>query len=77
MEEKVIEIISNILKENDIKLSVKEISDSTILTDDLGFESFNLAQLTVEIESEFGEIVNPLCSESPILAMEKYIFVKF
>tara|TARA_B100001093_G_scaffold369154_1_gene354106 strand:+ start:82 stop:306 length:225 start_codon:yes stop_codon:yes gene_type:complete len=54
MEEKVIEIIKNILKENDIELSVEEINDSTLLIDDLGLDSFNLAQLTVEIESELG-----------------------
>ena len=54
MKEKVIEIIKNILIENDIEMSVEEINDSTILTDDLGLDSFNLAQLTVEIESEFG-----------------------
>ena len=54
MEEKVIEIIKNILKENDIELSVEEINDSTLLMDDLGLDSFNLAQLTVEIESELG-----------------------
>lgn len=54
MKEKIIEIIKNILTENDIEISVEEINDSTILTDDLGLDSFNLAQLTVEIESEFG-----------------------
>jgi len=54
MKEKVIEIIKNILIENDIELSVEEINESTVLTDDLGLDSFNLAQLTVEIESEFG-----------------------
>ena len=54
MKEKVLEIIKNILTENDIEISVEEINDSTILTDDLGLDSFNLAQLTVEIESEFG-----------------------
>lgn len=54
MKEKVIEIIKNILRENDIELSVEEINESIILTDDLGLDSFNLAQLTVEIESEFG-----------------------
>ena len=54
MKEKVIEIIKNILKENDIEISVEEINESTVLTDDLGLDSFNLAQLTVEIESEFG-----------------------
>lgn len=54
MREKVIEIIYGILCENDIEVSVSEINDSTLLTDDLGLDSFNLAQLTVEIESEFG-----------------------
>ena len=54
MREKVIEIIFNILKENDIEVRVEEINDSTSLTNDLGLDSFNLAQLTVEIESEFG-----------------------
>lgn len=54
MKEKVLEIIKNILTENDIEISVEEINDSTLLTDDLGLDSFNLAQLTVEIESEFG-----------------------
>ena len=54
MREIVIEIINNILKENGIEISVEEINDSTILTDELGLDSFNLAQLTVEIESEFG-----------------------
>ena len=54
MKEKVIEIINNILRENDLEMSVEEINDSTKLTDDLGLDSFILAQLTVEIESEFG-----------------------
>jgi acyl carrier protein len=54
MKEKVIEIIKNILSENNLEMSVEEINDSTKLTDDLGLDSFNLAQLTVEIESEFG-----------------------
>ena len=54
MKEKVIEIIKNILSENDLEMSVEEINDTTKLTDDLGLDSFNLAQLTVEIESEFG-----------------------
>ena len=54
MKEKVIEIILNLLEENDIKIQVDEINDSTSLTNDLGLDSFNLAQLTVMIESEFG-----------------------
>jgi len=54
MKEKVIEIINDILNENNIEVSIEEINESTILTTDLGLDSFNLAQLTVEIESEFG-----------------------
>ena len=54
MEKKVIEIIKNLIAENDIKPSVEEINDSTLLTNDLGLDSFDLALLTVEIESEFG-----------------------
>ena len=54
MKEKVIEIIRNLIIENDIEVSTEEINDSTSLTNDLGLDSFSLAQLTVEIESEFG-----------------------
>ena len=54
MKEKVIEIIKNLIIENEIEVSNEEINDSTSLTNDLGLDSFNLAQLTVEIESEFG-----------------------
>jgi acyl carrier protein len=54
MKKKVIEIIKNLILENDIEVSTEEINDSTSLTNDLGLDSFNLAQLTVEIESEFG-----------------------
>ncbi|MDG1314131.1 MAG: phosphopantetheine-binding protein, partial [Flavobacteriaceae bacterium] len=39
---------------NDIKIKDEQINDSTLLINDLGLDSFNLAQLTVEIESEFG-----------------------
>ena len=54
MEKKVIEIIKNIIIENDINVSTEEINEKNSLTNDLGLDSFNLAQLTVEIESEFG-----------------------
>ena len=54
MKERVIEIILNIIKENDVPMKVLDIGDSTLLIDDLELDSFNLAQLTVEIESEFG-----------------------
>ena len=52
--EKIIELILNIMKKNNIKISNVQINESTLLTNDLGLDSFNLAQLTVEIESEFG-----------------------
>ena len=51
---KVIEIIKNFIVERDIEFSVEEINDSTLLTNDLGLDSLDLALLTVEIESEFG-----------------------
>ena len=51
---KVIEIIKKIIVENDIEFSVDEINDSTLLTNDLGLDSLDLALLTVQIESEFG-----------------------
>lgn len=51
---KVIEIILNILNENNLEIKIEEINESTNLTNDLGLDSFALAQLTVEIESEFG-----------------------
>jgi acyl carrier protein len=54
MKKKVIEIIKNIIVENNIEFSVEEINDSTLLMNDLGLDSFDLALLTVEIESEFG-----------------------
>ena len=54
IETRVIEIIKNLIIENEIEISVDNINKSTSLTNDLGLDSFNLAQLTVEIESEFG-----------------------
>lgn len=53
-EDRVKKIIISIIKENDLPMVEHTgITNDTILTDDLGFDSFNLAQLTVEIESEF------------------------
>lgn len=54
MKEKVINIIRNLMIENDIKSNVNTIDEKTNLSNDLGLDSFSLAQLTVEIESEFG-----------------------
>lgn len=48
-------IIISIMQENEIERSLdQKISSSTLLIDDLGLDSFNLAQLTVEVEDEFG-----------------------
>ena len=46
-------VINNILDDNDIS-QVTNIFDSMNLKDDLGFDSFMLAELTVEIEEETG-----------------------
>jgi acyl carrier protein len=55
MKKKVIKIIREILEENGLDSSVvTKINENSILTEHLGLDSFNLAQLTVEIESEFG-----------------------
>ena len=54
MKKKVLEIILNLMNENEIELKIDEISETTVLTNDLGLDSFNLAQLTVQIESELG-----------------------
>lgn len=53
MEKKVLEIINYILEAKELtKLS--EINESYNLRDDIGFSSFDLAELTVRIEDEFG-----------------------
>ncbi len=54
MEEKVVKIIIKLMQENDVDASHKNIDENTKFSDDLGLDSFNLAQLTVLIESEFG-----------------------
>ena len=55
VEKKVKDIIIKLIEENNLNnVSLSDISSSTSLTDDLGFDSLNLAQLTVMIESEFG-----------------------
>jgi acyl carrier protein len=54
MKDKLIKIILNLLNENNLKPKTDEINENTTLTNDLGLDSFALAQLTVEIESEFG-----------------------
>jgi len=48
-----LEIINRVLDSNDMDI-VDNISDSINLKNDLGFDSFMLAELTVEIEEETG-----------------------
>ncbi|WP_270592025.1 MULTISPECIES: phosphopantetheine-binding protein [Butyricimonas] len=52
MEEKVLAII-NLIREHKGMESLNEISINCLLRDDLGFTSFDLAELTVRIEDEF------------------------
>ncbi len=53
MEDKVLEIINQIRKNSNLdKLDVLKKTDN--LRDDLEFSSFDLAELTVKIEDEYG-----------------------
>ena len=53
--EKVIEIILSILEENELEaIDLDRFHADLKLIDDLGLDSFSLAQLTVEIESIYG-----------------------
>jgi len=51
--QELLEVINNILTNSD-KPIVKEISDSSNLRDDIGLDSLDLAELTVNIEVESG-----------------------
>ena len=54
-ENRIKKIISDLMEENDLKhFDLNNLKHSTSLTNDLGLDSFKLAQLTVQIESEFG-----------------------
>lgn len=50
--EKVLEII-NIVLENNGKTRIDSIEEATRLREDIGFDSLELAELTVRIEDEF------------------------
>ena len=55
-EKKVKEIILEIIEENNLKkIDHNSINQSSKLTEDLGLDSLNLAQLTVMIEEEFNK----------------------
>jgi acyl carrier protein len=53
MRKKFLKIINRILEEDD-KAILENIEDSISLRNDLGFDSLNLAKLTVIVEDEFG-----------------------
>lgn len=53
MEEKILEIINQIRLNNQLE-SLKSIADKDDLRNDIGLNSFDLAELTVCIEDEFG-----------------------
>lgn len=52
MKDKVLNII-NIIRENKGLIKLTKLSDSDKLREDIGFTSFDLAELTVRIEDEF------------------------
>ncbi len=51
--EKLLEIINSIRGNKGVE-PVVSIDDATRLGDDLGFDSFDMAELTVHIEDQFG-----------------------
>jgi len=53
MQEKLLAIINSI-KKNKFEETVLEITPEQRLREDLNFDSFDLAELTVKIEEEFG-----------------------
>lgn len=52
METKILEIINAIRQSNDLEI-LEQLNDTDNLRDDIGFTSFDLAELTVRIEDEF------------------------
>jgi acyl carrier protein len=53
MEQNILEIINTVLR-NRGKKEMKKISPGDHLRDNIGFDSLDLAELTVRIEAEFG-----------------------
>jgi len=53
MESKLFEIINTVLSNNN-KPNINNLNIEMNLRDDIGFDSLDLAELTVRIESEFG-----------------------
>jgi len=53
MEQKLVPIFNNILKKKN-KPVMNSLDPNLLLRDDLGFDSLDLAELTVRIEDQFG-----------------------
>lgn len=53
MDQKILEIINTVLR-NRGKKTIETIKQQMNLRDDIGFDSLDLAELTVRIEAEFG-----------------------
>jgi len=53
LEKKILEIMNGIRRKHNLE-ELKEISSSQTLRGDFGFDSFDLAELTVKIEDETG-----------------------
>ena len=53
MEQKLVSIFNNILKKKN-KTQMNHLDPKLSLRDDLGFDSLDLAELTVRIEDQFG-----------------------
>lgn len=52
METKILEIVNTIRQSNGLDM-LAQLNDTDDLRDDIGFNSFDLAELTVRIEDEF------------------------
>lgn len=47
-------VLNDILEEKDDVSPVESLDDDTSLTDDLGLDSLDLAEMTVRLEDEYG-----------------------
>ncbi len=64
IEEKLLDIINSIIEKEKDRDKLKRLEDDMSLTNDIGFDSIDLAEMTARIEDEFGvdvfedEIIN-------------------
>tara|TARA_Y100000589_G_C26845615_1_gene503782 strand:- start:111 stop:344 length:234 start_codon:yes stop_codon:yes gene_type:complete len=74
-DEKLKKIILKVIHENNVGEEFNpQIENETLLIEDLGFDSFNLAQLTVLIEAEFG--IDIFENEIPRTFNDIYLIIK-